>query len=374
MLLAIASGLTAPAAAGAVASPRQTDQPPVFAYYYIWFDPSSWNRAKSDYPLLGRYSSDDTTVMRRQIQLAKQAGIDGFIVSWKHTPTLDERLAKLIRVAEAERFKLLVIYQGLDFERRPLPIGKVATDLDLFSRRFAASPVFDAFGKPVVIWSGSWEFSRAEMSSVIGHRRDLQILASEHTTGGYRRLASLVDGNAYYWSSVNPDTFPGYRQKLREMGAAVHRHSGLWIAPAAPGFDARLIGGHTVVPRADGETLRREYEAAVSSSPDAVGLISWNEFSENSAIEPSRQYGAQALRTLADLRDTKPPTIGDFDSSAPAGTGTNVLRGLATVAGFLVLTLGGFLVVARRRRRGSGIAAEIGGVVRVSSSQPAIAR
>ena len=353
-LLAIASGLAAPAAAGAAASPRQTGQPPLFAYYYIWFDPSSWNRAKSDYPLLGRYSSDNTTVMRRQIQLAKQAGIDGFIVSWKHTPTLDERLAKLIRVAEAERFKLLVIYQGLDFERRPLPIAKVATDLDLFSRRFAASPVFDAFGKPVVIWSGSWEFSRAEMSSVIGHRRDLQILASEHTTGGYRRLASLVDGNAYYWSSVNPDTFPGYRQKLREMGAAVHRHSGLWIAPAAPGFDARLIGGHTVVPRADGETLRREYEAAVSSSPDAVGLISWNEFSENSAIEPSRRYGAQALRTLADLRDAKPPAIGDFDSSAPDGTGTVGLRGLATVAGFLVLTLGGFLVVARRRRPDRG--------------------
>src|SRR5512138_753305 len=41
-----------------------TDTPdntiPVMAYYYIWFDPQSWDRAKTDYPLLGRYSSDDT--------------------------------------------------------------------------------------------------------------------------------------------------------------------------------------------------------------------------------------------------------------------------------------------------------------------------
>ena len=30
----------------------------MFAYYYIWFNVSSWERAKSDYPTLGRYSSD----------------------------------------------------------------------------------------------------------------------------------------------------------------------------------------------------------------------------------------------------------------------------------------------------------------------------
>ena len=95
MLLAIASGLTAPAAAGAAASPRQTGQPPVFAYYYIWFNGSSWERAKTDYPLLGRYSSDDRGVMRQHVRWAKRAGIDGFIVSWKSTPVLNRRLERL---------------------------------------------------------------------------------------------------------------------------------------------------------------------------------------------------------------------------------------------------------------------------------------
>ncbi len=65
----------------------------LFAYYYVWFDPSSRNRAKTDYPQLGEYSSDDGRVMRQHIEWAKSAGIQGFIVSWKDTPTNNRRLA-----------------------------------------------------------------------------------------------------------------------------------------------------------------------------------------------------------------------------------------------------------------------------------------
>ena len=69
-----------------------TNPIPVFAYYYIWFDTNSWNRAKMDYPKLGRYTSDDRTVMRQHIQWAKDAGISGFFVSWKSTDVLNRRL------------------------------------------------------------------------------------------------------------------------------------------------------------------------------------------------------------------------------------------------------------------------------------------
>jgi len=40
-----------------------------------------------------------------------------------------------------------------------------------------------------------------------------------------------------------------------------------------------------------GATLYEEYAAAVASSPDVLGLISWNEFSENTHVEPSERYG-----------------------------------------------------------------------------------
>ena len=152
-------------------------------------------------------------------------------------------------------------------------------------------------------------------------RRQLSVLASERSVESFERVADLVDGDAYYWSSVNPSTFPGYPQKLAAMGEAVHRRNGLWIAPAAPGFDARLVGGKTVVARREGQTLRRELDAATRSSPDAIGLISWNEFSENSHVEPSRRRGADSLNVLADVLGADLRLEADFDSSEPISTG-----------------------------------------------------
>ena len=320
----------------------------LFAYYYIWFNGSSWERAKTDYPLLGRYSSDDRGVMRQHVRWAKRAGIDGFIVSWKSTPVLNRRLERLAEVAAAERFKLLVIYQGLDFYREPLPAARVAHDLDLFERRFASGEAFAAFQKPLVIWSGTWRFSRREIASVTQPRRDsMLILASERNVDGYRRVAGSVDGNAYYWASVNPTTYPGEAEKLAELGRAVHERGGIWIPSAAPGFDARKVGGTSVVARRGGATLREELDAATRSSPDAVGLISWNEFSENTHVEPSVDHGSRYLDVVADVRRARPAGVGEFDSSEPAATGVNY--GVPLLGGMALFLLGSLALMARPR-------------------------
>jgi hypothetical protein len=327
---------------------------PTWAYYYIWYNASSWNRAKSDYPLLGRYSSDEPSVMRAQIRLARQAGIDGFIVSWKSTPTLDRRLALLARVAAQERFHLAIIYQGLNFNRRPLPIAKVSMDLATFARQFAPQPVFHAFGKPLVIWSGTWMFSPRDLAAVTSRYRDrLRILASERNARDYLAKAAAFDGDAYYWSSVNPSTYPDYDGKLDALSDAVHGTGGMWIAPAAPGFDGRLVGHPTIVPRSGGATLRTELGAALRSSPDAIGLISWNEFSENSQVEPSHRYGTTALRTLADLNGTHLTATGPLDSSEPAAgaSGQNAIPALLTFLGLGVVAI----YLLGRRKRGHAV-------------------
>jgi hypothetical protein len=116
---------------------------------------------------------------------------------------------------------------------------------------------------------------------------------------------------------VNPETHPNYVDKLEEMSAEVHRRRGYWIAPAAPGFDARLVGGTRVVERLGGATLRREWDAALASSPDAVGLISWNEFSENSEVEPTTSFGRAYLDFVKQIAGGHVAVRGDFDSSAP---------------------------------------------------------
>jgi hypothetical protein len=334
------------------ASPTVSRAPiPLLAYYYIWFDPSSWDRAKIDLPELGPYSSDDPKVMRQHIDWAKAAGIDGFIVSWKSTPALNRRMQKLMEIADESDFKLVMIYEGLDFNRNPLPVAQVDADFDYFLAHFAGDKAFQIFSKPLAIWSGTWKFTPDEIAQVTSTRRDrLTILATEKNVADYQRIAALVDGDAYYWSSVNPDTYPNYGDKLKAMAAAIHARSGLWIAPAAPGFDARLVGGTQTVDRKDGATLRLQLATAFAASPDAVGLISWNEFSENSYVEPSQKFGRRYLDVLRDIRTTAAPNVENLDSSAPGDIQPRIDT-LLPLVGLAALLIGSIAVIVWRRWR-----------------------
>jgi hypothetical protein len=353
LLLALLAGLWL-AAPGPEQAPARAapDPPPLLAHYYIWYDQGSWNRAKTDLPALGPYTSGDTAVMRQQIAWAQQAGIRGFIVSWKGTRALNSRLKQLISVADAADFKLAIVYQGLDFDQHPLPVDQVAADLDTFLAQFAADRAFTLFDKPLIAWSGSWEYSAEDVARVTGPRRDrLRILATEKSVEGYARLAPLVDGNLYYWSSVNPQTNSGFAAKLLAMGQAVHHDGGLWIAPAAPGFDARLVGGAQVVERRDGATLREELAAARASQPDAIGLISWNEFSENTHIEPSRNYGRQYLDLLAQIWPARPQATAVPVPLRAAATPPLRLDSVLALGLAAALVAASLLVIVRRNRR-----------------------
>ena len=216
-------------------------------------------------------------------------------------------------------------------------------------------------GKPLTIWSGTWAFPRAAVARVTSPvRRKILVLSTEKSAAGFQRLARVTDGDAYYWSSVNPATDPGYTAKLRAMSAAIHRDRKYWIAPFAPGFDARLVGGSKDVSRDGGQTLREEYAAAIRSSPDVLGLISWNEFSENSYVEPSVRYRYQSLEVLRQLRGTSVPAPSGPAAPSESGgrrRGAGGGRRLAECAaggGFalaLIAVAGGIGIVRRRKTR-----------------------
>jgi hypothetical protein len=314
--LAVALWSVSPAfaAAPSIPAPLPTPAPshvPVLAYYYIWFNTASWSHAKTDLPALGAYTSTDPAVIRQHVTWAKESGIDAFIVSWKNTPSLDQALAELVAECRSQGLKLVLLYEGLDVNRNPIGIGTVEEDLVWFMSEYGNDPVFDVFGKPAIVWSGTWRFSDADVSAVrslIGAPNGVLLLGSEKGASAYTPRASLFDGDAYYWSSGDPLQTPGYETRLMELGQAVHAAGGLWLAPAAPGFDAQLNGGTSVVDRRDGATLRAGWADAQATNPDAMAVISWNEFTENSYVEPSQRYGLEYLQLLASLTGASGPT------------------------------------------------------------------
>lgn len=325
--LVCAGGLLGvPASAGSVppsrSVPAAAAKVPVYAYFYQWFSQSSWRRAKMDYPSAGTYSSDDPHILRAQVRQAKSVGIEGFITSWKDTPALDRRLQLLLTIAASEHFYVGVVYQSLDFSRRPLPIATVRAGMTYLVQRWGSSLHLPPFDRPVIIWTGTDEYSVADVRSVraaLGNRAYL--LAASKSVAGYQRVAGIVDGEAYYWSSADPRS----RQtpaKLDAMSRAVHQSGGIWFAPAAPGFDGRTLGHTRIIPREGGSTFRLSLEAAFASHPDAVGVISWNEWSENTYIEPGRRYGAQELNLLR-----------GYLRNAASGAGTAGVPGAGATSG-----------------------------------------
>jgi hypothetical protein len=324
---------------------------PVYAYFYQWFAPSSWQRAKSDLPLIGGYSSDDPHVLRDQVVLAKTAGITGFLTSWKSTPALNRRLSLLIKIARSEHLDVGVVYEALDFTRKPLPVATVEHDMAYLVDHWATGLRSSYFGRPVVIWTGTDEYSVAAVRAVrkvLGGRALL--LSASKSVVGYERVADVVNGEAYYWSSADPKK-PGTAAKLRAMGAAVHEHHGIWIAPAAGGFDGRSLNHTRVIPRDGGATLVRSLDAAYASAPSAVGVISWNEWSENTYIEPGKRYGYEELNTLRNyLRRPLPLKPVAMQSEDPpvdwSGLMAVVTLGVLTCLGVALMTW-----LARRRAR-----------------------
>jgi hypothetical protein len=333
---------------------------PVYAYFYQWFNQSSWNRAKQDFPVAGKYSSDDPHVLRNQVRQAQAAGIGGFLTSWKRTDVLDRRLDLLLRVAGDERFGVGVVYEALDFGRRPLPVATVEADMTYLVQRWGAALSVDVASRPMIIWTGTDQYSVQDVQrvrSALAGRAEL--LAAAKSVAGYERIAGLVDGNAYYWSSADP-TSAATSRKLADMGAAVHAHHGLWLAPAASGFDGRTLGHTRVIPRNGGATLRQSLANAFASSPDAVGVISWNEWSENTYIEPGERYGQQELITLRETLRNAGVAVPRPGGVATGGYEWSGLRAVIALSTVSLLGMGVLSWRGRRRARGRHSLVDVG--------------
>jgi len=68
----------------------------------------------------------------------------------------------------------------------------------------------------------------------------------------------------------------------------------IWAATVSPGYDdTRLDDGRAVrvTPREQGAYYDAQWQAAFASGADWVLVTSWNEWWENSQIEPSALYG-----------------------------------------------------------------------------------
>ncbi|HUY07966.1 MAG TPA: hypothetical protein VMW80_00730 [Candidatus Dormibacteraeota bacterium] len=321
----------------------------VYLYYYLWWTPGHWAAklgpeyplAKSvppipgtsdatgcnpkvnysgativDLPAAGLYNQNDAATYAAQIAEAAQAGVTGFLVSWQGTGLTsqsigssgyDQRLALLVaavdtynRSSPADPFHLALALSAFgDYTR---PANAIVADLSYFAKTYGTNPAFQNIysSHPVVILMDSRKYSVATVKAVWTAESAAIYLIGDETPQSWIRDAPYLDGSSYYWSSENPATNDRAGSDLVALADQVHGDGKTWFAPFIPGYDTQLVGG-TCVPRNGLQTLTETWNTNAVSQPNGWFGISWNEFVENTYLQPSEAYGSRYLAQLQRL-------------------------------------------------------------------------
>ncbi|HEX3049701.1 MAG TPA: endo-1,3-alpha-glucanase family glycosylhydrolase [Aggregatilineaceae bacterium] len=288
--------------------------PLVLAYFYGWFNSGQW----SDGQLIDRpaepYDSANGDVMARQISQAKSAGIDGFVMSWfgPDEPYTSGVFGGLLDQAAAQGFTAAV---DIDMGQGFIPTTDSALSATSHAvNSLAAHPAYLRYnGKPVIFFWKQQRFTPAQWTDIRN-----QVDPNHNTIwiaeGAASEYIGPFDGLNLYniaWSGNPAGTNATWATRTKNAG-------GYFVATAMPGFDESRLGrGEAVVrDRGNGDYFRSSFAGAVASNPHMIIITSWNEFFENSHIEPSANYGTFYLDLARELISSYKAT-----GSVPAAPG-----------------------------------------------------
>ena len=277
---------------------RTGDQKMLWAFYYSWYYLKSWADPRlRDRPLIP-YVSNDSQAIAQQIDEAKSAGIDGFVSSWWGPGDFTDRiLPKLLSLAEQKNFHIAIYLETLS-DQGPLSPDELLRWLTYFIPMYRDNPAYmKVDGKPlIVVWSSGAEPLTAWQN--IFSKLHQQGLDGVYLAMGYDSTnLDAFSGLHEYGIFNTADLAQLYQQTSREVhfypllaGSAEPK---IWAAAVQPGFDDRMIPGRKgqVQARQNGDFYRMTFQAATASDPDWIFITSWNEYPENTYIEPSQKFG-----------------------------------------------------------------------------------
>lgn len=326
-------GLTHAAPPPATAPTR----PLVLAHYMPWFKskPFSgawgyhWTMGTSDpdrvlpdgrrqiaahqYPLLGPYDSADPHLNECHVLLMKLAGIDGVIVDWYGNETrndyapINQATLALLREIERRGLKFAITYEdrvfvGMDRNKA------VALARDAFAyadNTFFASPAYvRRDGRPLVLLFGPAFFdTAAQWDDVLAGLTPRPKTYALHAGGP-------ADSGTFAWPPMSL-TKDGVLAADALRTHFAKSHTGDAVPAAVVGFhdfyrEAKVGPGYGYLDARDGETFRETLAAALKSGQPVVQLVTWNDFGEGTALEPTRAFGTRLLDTVRRLHCGSP--------------------------------------------------------------------
>jgi len=292
------------------------------AHYYPWYQAGKkvthWNEnaefaGVTDYPVGGPYSSTNRSLIKRHLQLVMQAGIDFLIVNLQVNfrglnPNEVEATRKIFTVVEEEGHPMRLALLLAMWTEDP----KVIRDtIRLVRKDFLSRPSYQLYEARPVLW---YYLNDPLQGFLFYHYRKLKYLnrgIHPIATGSVaynkflpKLFRTFFSGWCFYspfevgprriWEIVWRET---YRDFVEDNGT-------LRLFAICPGYDDAHLSAENSkakrrrrIPRYGLKTYERMQRAALNLNPlpHDVIITSFNEFHENTHIEPSERFGDRYL-------------------------------------------------------------------------------
>lgn len=313
-------------------------QTPEVSGYWGWhwtmehFDPDTVDAeghpeiASYTLPLTGPYDSRDPAILEYQVLLMKLSGIDGVIVDWYGIEAfwdygvLNESTHALFDAVKAAGLQFAICYEDQSIkhmvDNKHLPSADVYTHGQDVMRAMEADWFGDdaylkVEGQPALFTFGPQYFKNAsdwdKLFSV------LTVRPAFFTLDGHTESAATA---AYPWppmwaskegvltQEALTDYLTGFYAKAQEWPVLV--------GGAFPGFhdiykDAGVSAEERILDARDGATFGETLQLALEQQPDMIQLITWNDYGEDTTIEPTEEYGYRYLEVVQETRRATDP-------------------------------------------------------------------
>ena len=314
----------------------------VGAYYYPWYGPgrNHWEDGYAGHPTLGEYDSGARNILNQQIDWAAGHGIDFFAVSWWGPGSREDSVLKdhFLKSPLIQEFQFVILYESAG-RLQVSPDGTInidslenqdtlLKDLTYLQQEYWHHPQYLKIdGRPVVILYLTRIFTgdisaafNAIRSTLRANGEDMYLIGDEVYWGNSQSLPKAhiqtfdavtaynmhtsVEGIADDFNGKVSQEYAAWEARANDLGVD-------FIPGILPGFNdtsVRPQANHPPIPRSVG-LFESQLDTAFEFLSPRIKLFmitSWNEWHEDTSIEPAQEFGFDYLDALQRKKESQP--------------------------------------------------------------------
>lgn len=258
------------------------------------------------YPLIGPYNSWSRDVVRYHLKTAKAAGVQAFLLIWYGANSYeDQQVPAILDEAGKLGMRIAICYEEKinfpdyrDPSSREEIVANTTRDLAYILDRYSPHPAYlKRDGKPFIYQFNGWGtgslgpkyLTPAEWKEVFAALTSPVVYGRQNLDEAYHPPIE----SAYVWWTTDTEwlaRFPRRAAELRKQDRLA-----FFMTMICPGFDDTGVwgwgNGPRKVERHGLSVLKDTFDRSFAHDPELIQIVTWNDFAEGTAVEPTRENG-----------------------------------------------------------------------------------